>query len=157
MSEAQKRYRIKPGVKERRKVYMSQYTARADKKLRANQVNRKKYRDNLEYREHAKAYIRARYAHYKINHTLTQWEALKTIYGYRCAYCGRKLKKLTKDHLIPISKGDPDNVDSIENIVPACKSCNSRKNNKPPFPFQMIMATDIIMPSARERIERLLQ
>lgn len=43
-----------------------------------------------------------------------------------CAYCGES-KPLTLDHFIPLSKGG---VDSFENIIPACKTCNSSKGNR---------------------------
>lgn len=41
----------------------------------------------------------------------------------RCVYCN-SVAKLTLDHFFPISQGG-DNV--LENLVPCCKSCNSRK------------------------------
>lgn len=65
-------------------------------------------------------------------HTLTasQWKAIKAAYGYRCAYCGKK-RKLTQDHVVPVSKGGGYVAD---NIVPACMSCNASKGNRPP-PF----------------------
>ena len=68
----------------------------------------------------------------KMINTLTSKEWLEILekYNYRCAYCGVEFdceNLPTKDHIIPISKGG-DNIK--ENIVPACKSCNSRKNNK---------------------------
>ena len=56
-------------------------------------------------------------------HTEEEWEAKKEQYNNRCFYCG-KASKLTKDHVIPISLGGTDDID---NIVPACLSCNSRK------------------------------
>lgn len=59
------------------------------------------------------------------HHTRQEWENKKKSYNYTCAYCGKQTK-LTKDHVIPLSKGGNDN---IENIVPSCQSCNSRKYN----------------------------
>ena len=60
------------------------------------------------------------------SHTLHEWEELKTLFNNKCAICD-EVKKLTKDHIIPLSKGGSD---FIENIQPLCKSCNSKKHNK---------------------------
>jgi 5-methylcytosine-specific restriction endonuclease McrA len=57
--------------------------------------------------------------------TTEQWREIKASYNQRCAYCHER-KPLTQDHVIPISKGGPH---SAWNIVPACRSCNSRKHN----------------------------
>ena len=69
--------------------------------------------------------------------TASQWNIIKAIYGYRCAYCGRKPKVLTKDHITPLSKGGGH---TANNIVPACRSCNSRKHIASPPNFQPILA-----------------
>ena len=60
------------------------------------------------------------------SHTLLQWLMLKFSYCYKCAICGEK-KPLTKDHIIPLSKGG---TNSIDNIQPLCRNCNSKKNAK---------------------------
>jgi 5-methylcytosine-specific restriction endonuclease McrA len=50
--------------------------------------------------------------------------------GYRCQYCGRHRNALrgreflTRDHVLPMSRGG-DN--SWENVVTACSPCNNRK------------------------------
>ncbi|HEU4699641.1 MAG TPA: HNH endonuclease [Gemmatimonadales bacterium] len=54
---------------------------------------------------------------------------------YRCQYCHRvqaELKPrecLTRDHLIPISRGGGN---EWTNVVTACSSCNTRKGNRLP-------------------------
>ena len=58
-------------------------------------------------------------------HTEHEWELLKIQYNNTCPACMDKSKKLTKDHIIPISKGGSNN---IENIQPLCKRCNSKKH-----------------------------
>jgi len=48
-----------------------------------------------------------------------------------CAYCGNVFKPadLTRDHIIPQSKGGPD---VWTNVVASCKGCNSLKNDLMP-------------------------
>jgi len=60
------------------------------------------------------------------NLTASEWLEIKEKFGHKCAYC-RKKGPLTQDHLIPLSKGGDH---SKENVVPACRSCNSRKGTK---------------------------
>ena len=54
---------------------------------------------------------------------------------YRCQYCGRsqaELKpreSLTRDHLIPLSRGG---TNEWKNVVTACSHCNARKGNRLP-------------------------
>lgn len=58
--------------------------------------------------------------------SLYEWEELKLKHNNKCACCGKE-KSLTKDHIVPLSKGG---TNYISNIQPLCRSCNSRKNNK---------------------------
>jgi 5-methylcytosine-specific restriction endonuclease McrA len=59
--------------------------------------------------------------------TAAEWKAIKAAQKNRCYYCHRKVKTLTMDHVIPLSKGG-NHVK--ENIVAACLHCNCKKNNK---------------------------
>lgn len=65
-----------------------------------------------------------------VEHSFTEWIELLKKHDNICNYCGVRMtktpgkKQRTRDHIIPISKGG---TDKIENIVPACRSCNSRK------------------------------
>ena len=59
---------------------------------------------------------------------------------YRCQYCGRaqfELKpreSLTRDHLVPLSRGG---TNAWTNVVTACSSCNTRKANRMPSEIGM--------------------
>ena len=48
-----------------------------------------------------------------------------------CLYCGEQFKQLelTRDHIIPMSRGGSD---SWENVVTACYRCNNQKGNRTP-------------------------
>ncbi len=63
--------------------------------------------------------------------TKTEWNAVKAFFsdeeGCFCAYCGVHTSALTQDHVIPLSKGGDH---SAHNIVPACRTCNTRKATK---------------------------
>ena len=61
------------------------------------------------------------------NYTKQEWNELVSDYGGRCAYCNQESDKLTVDHVVPLSRGG---TNDISNILPACRSCNSKKNNK---------------------------
>ena len=63
----------------------------------------------------------------KVDHDLTtqQWAVLQEIWG-GCAYCGADYADLQKDCVQPISRGGRYTLD---NVVPACRSCNASKCN----------------------------
>jgi 5-methylcytosine-specific restriction endonuclease McrA len=73
---------------------------------------------------------------YTSTFTLEDWDEILEWFGHRCAYCYRDDQKLTMDHVQPISKGG-NHV--AENIVPACKSCNSKKKDRPVFVMTELM------------------
>lgn len=56
------------------------------------------------------------------------WGEILEYFNHACAYCLRQDVKLTMDHVIPLSKGGDH---TVQNLVPACKSCNSSKNARP--------------------------
>lgn len=58
--------------------------------------------------------------------TREEWGNLCAQYGHRCLCCGEQ-KKLTVDHVIPVSKGG---TNDISNLQPLCQSCNTRKRDK---------------------------
>jgi hypothetical protein len=65
-------------------------------------------------------------------HTFTNKEKsiVWTKTGGKCFYCQRELnpfEDFTVDHVIPISKGGQE---VINNYVPSCRSCNSKKGNR---------------------------
>ena len=67
----------------------------------------------------------------EIINTLTSREWLNILeqFKHKCAYCGVIFSddnSPTKDHIFPISAGGENNKD---NVVPACMSCNAKKNN----------------------------
>jgi len=71
--------------------------------------------------------------------TVAQWQEILQMYGHRCVYCGKKSKRLTQDHLTPLSKGG---AHTKTNIAPACSSCNKRKwANNVLVPVQPVLLT----------------
>lgn len=58
--------------------------------------------------------------------TAEQWQAILAAWG-ACAYCGAQESALQKDCVLPISRGGRYTVD---NVVPACRSCNASKCNE---------------------------
>lgn len=63
----------------------------------------------------------------RVSHDLSdeQWTALKVAWG-GCAYCGATDRALQRDCVLAISRGGRYTLD---NIAPACGSCNASKCN----------------------------
>jgi 5-methylcytosine-specific restriction endonuclease McrA len=59
--------------------------------------------------------------------TVADWQAQVDGFNRRCAYCLRPLIRVTMDHMTPVSRGGDH---AIENLVPCCQSCNSRKKDR---------------------------
>lgn len=57
--------------------------------------------------------------------TSEQWASLREVWG-GCAYCGAGDIALQRDCVMPISRGGRY---TLENVVPACGSCNASKRN----------------------------
>lgn len=63
--------------------------------------------------------------------TAADWERCLTWWGHKCAYCGAT-GKLSADHFIPLASSDcPGTV--VQNMLPACKRCNSSKMHSDPI------------------------
>lgn len=54
------------------------------------------------------------------------------IFNGRCVYCNAATD-ITSDHVIPLSR--IQGIDRLQNIVPACRSCNSRKRISDVIPW----------------------
>jgi 5-methylcytosine-specific restriction endonuclease McrA len=63
----------------------------------------------------------------RVEHDLSaeQWSALTDAWG-GCAYCGATERPLQRDCVLALSRGGRYTLD---NIVPACRSCNASKSN----------------------------
>ena len=91
----------------------------------------RKYRQTNNGKLHEKLHRqrrRAKIAETECTLTPEEWEQVLKSYDYRCAYCGSK-ENIQMDHIIPVSKNGPT---TKHNIVPACRSCNMSKGNRPP-------------------------
>jgi 5-methylcytosine-specific restriction endonuclease McrA len=72
-------------------------------------------------------------------HTQEDFRRLYDEYGGICVICGDTVsfEEITKDHIVPRSRGGSD---YISNIQPACSECNERKSRqardyRPHVPF----------------------
>ena len=68
-----------------------------------------------------------------------------------CLYCGQHFNRpqLTRDHVLPVSKGGKD---TWENVVSACFHCNSRKSNRTPAQANMPLLAVPYRPSWIEHL-----
>ncbi len=115
----QKKYRERnPGVMEKWKVENKERVL--ENRRRYNNANPDKQRV---WRQNRRSRLKANGG--QISHD--EWKTKKEQYGGKCAYCGENGDRLTMDHVTPIISGGPPEID---NIVPACLSCNMSKGTK---------------------------
>lgn len=69
------------------------------------------------------------------NFTAKEWILLCEVNAYLCNIC-RQHKKMTVDHIIPLSKGG---INSIENIQPLCATCNRTKGARDKYTREMFL------------------
>ena len=63
-------------------------------------------------------------------HTAQEWQDRLQEFNNCCGYCLRPLSdKATEDHMTPVSWGSISS-NEIDNIIPACGSCNSAKGGR---------------------------
>lgn len=116
----------KPGNAAKAKAWVSAWMRAHPEKIKA--YWKKWYIENQDTLRRLASHRAQTYA--ASDFTFEDWIAILEVFGHQCAYCLCSDKKLTMDHVLPLSKGGTHTAD---NIVPACKSCNSRKNNRPLF------------------------
>jgi 5-methylcytosine-specific restriction endonuclease McrA len=120
-------------LKDSRGRYCSKMCSNRAKKKSPEYIHKKRLEYTRQYRKEnpdwytaTKHKRRALERNAKGSFTKEEWIEIKKKCGGRCVGCGEE-KKLTVDHIIPLSKGGSN---SKENIQPLCGRCNSRKYNK---------------------------
>lgn len=114
--------------REKRIAYVNRWTESNQEKVK---INKRRYYDKnreVVFKRSA-VHIQKRRA-WKNNSngsfTYNEWEALCNKYENKCLCC-KKSKKLTMDHVVPLSRGGSNNID---NIQPLCLLCNMKKGTK---------------------------
>lgn len=139
-AEYDKKYREenKEAISERRKVYCKNtkelkriYDKKYYKrnKLRIKNYNKEYWKTHKKDKLKNNIYVQRRLARKRnLPNTLTkeQWEQIKIDFNFKCAYCGQEIQ-LHQEHFIALSKGGEY---THNNIIPACKSCNSSKRDR---------------------------
>lgn len=71
--------------------------------------------------------------------TGAEWRALVLRFNNCCAYCGAP-GPLEADHRVPLARGGTNYID---NILPACRTCNGRKHRMTDEEFRVRLASDL--------------
>lgn len=109
---------------DRKKRYLRKWRKRNKEKVSEyNKRYEKTHKETVIANEHKK---RARKRESEGCFSAEEWKQLCDLYDNRCLCCGKR-KKLTVDHVIPLSKGGSN---YISNIQPLCKECNNKKYTK---------------------------
>lgn len=122
---------------ENNKEHLKRYREKNKEKIRkiCREWERQDRKENPAKYSHKKTLRRTRQKGLKATLTLKQWVQIKKDFHYKCAYCGmdeethikENNQQLHKEHLVPLTN---QGVLTHNNIIPACRSCNSSKGNK---------------------------
>lgn len=123
----------------KKRYWLNPERKRAAKRI-YNEANREKVRAGVRdwFRRHphvstlAGGRYRARLAKVEDTVTAEQLAEILEFFEHRCGYCLVDLRELPKslrtwDHMLPIVRGGSN---TPENMIPCCKSCNSRKKDR---------------------------
>jgi 5-methylcytosine-specific restriction endonuclease McrA len=133
-------YRAAYGLKHAQRLqdYRAQYYQENKERIKDNSTAWREAHPDKRAASHRKRRA-AKYGATNNALTAAQWQEIQAAYQYRCVYCGKKPKRLTMDHLTPLAHGGQH---TASNVVPACLSCNCRKQARPPrVPVQPILLT----------------
>lgn len=67
--------------------------------------------------------------------TAEDWMRVLKQHNFSCAYCGKHEETLDIEHATPLSRGGRH---SVNNIVPSCGACNSRKHTRTADEFRRV-------------------
>lgn len=109
-SKLKTRYHSDEKFKARIKANMKRYTSSDKGRLKELEKNERR---------------RAKVKSLECSFTPEDWLNCLKHFNNHCAYCGKD-KSLTRDHFIPLSNNGEY---TINNVIPSCKSCNSKKHN----------------------------
>lgn len=107
-------------IKERTRIYRKN---NHDKRNEAERAWRLRNPGEANIRAHRRS---AKIRELPRNYSIEEWKILTRHFDNKCAYCGEE-KPLQQDHFVPVVKGGEY---TINNIIPACKSCNCSKNDR---------------------------
>lgn len=110
---------------DRRALHKARYREKNREKL--HEYNKRYREENGDKQRATKARWRALQKNAPGSHTAAEFNNLKSKYGNRCIRCGIHetfVGTLHRDHIVPLSKGG---YDSIDNLQPLCRDCNTRK------------------------------
>jgi 5-methylcytosine-specific restriction endonuclease McrA len=99
-------------------------------------------REHRDVRQRADARRHARKLGAPGAHTTVEWIWLLQVWNWTCAYCGKAGVALQPDHRIPLALGGSN---AIDNILPACPSCNQRKGLMNEDEFRARLAREQIL------------
>jgi 5-methylcytosine-specific restriction endonuclease McrA len=120
------RYKTDPEYAARKLKQSRAYVARNHDAIRERSNARYASDPNTRLSQRIRAH-RRRNAEVAGSLTPQQWQGVFSFYEGRCVYCGESGTSI--DHVLPIVRGG---THSIDNVVPACRRCNSSKRSRTP-------------------------